>query len=93
MGAFQGALQVLQSIVMEMQGQGGIGSIAGKQLSVMLDQVWEIPIYVIGSIFQKNLFHNRSRDALAVQRTQITAFGASRESNTPLTVKRSQNQH
>ncbi|CAM9205957.1 unnamed protein product, partial [Scytosiphon promiscuus] len=38
MGAFQGALQVLQSIVMEMQGQGGIGSIAGKQLSVILDQ-------------------------------------------------------
>lgn len=39
MGAFQGALQVLQSIVLEMQGQGGIGAIAGKQLSVILDQV------------------------------------------------------
>lgn len=39
MGAFQGALQVLQSIILEMQGQGGIGAIAGKQLSVILDQV------------------------------------------------------
>ncbi|CAM9405507.1 unnamed protein product, partial [Ectocarpus sp. 4 AP-2014] len=37
-GAFQGALQVLQSIVLDMQRQGGIGAIAGKQLSVILDQ-------------------------------------------------------
>lgn len=39
MGAFQGALQVMQSIVLEMQEQAGIGAIAGKQLSVILDQV------------------------------------------------------
>ena len=39
MGAFQGALQVMQSIVLEMQGQGGIGAIAGRQLSIILDQV------------------------------------------------------
>lgn len=39
MGAFQGALQVLQSIVLEMQTQEGIGGITGKQLSVILDQV------------------------------------------------------
>lgn len=39
MGALQGALQILQSIVVEMQTQGGIGAIAGKQLSVILNQV------------------------------------------------------
>lgn len=38
-GAFQGALSILQSVVVEMQKQGGIGSIAGKQLSVVLNQV------------------------------------------------------
>eukprot|EP00752_Nemacystus_decipiens_P011328 g10066.t1 len=43
-GAFQGALQVLQSIVLEMQEQGGIGATAGKQLSVILDQL-VIPEY------------------------------------------------
>lgn len=39
MGAFQGALQILQSIVAEMQGIGAIGAVTGKQLSVILNQV------------------------------------------------------
>ena len=39
MGLFQGALEILQRIVVEMQKQGGIGSISGKQLSVILNQV------------------------------------------------------
>lgn len=39
MGTFQGALQILQSIVAEMQGQQAIGTVAGKQLSVILNQV------------------------------------------------------
>lgn len=39
MGLFQGALQILQRIVVEMQEQGGIGAISGKQLSVILNQV------------------------------------------------------
>ena len=39
MGLFQGALQILRRIVVEMQEQGGIGAISGKQLSVILNQV------------------------------------------------------
>ncbi|CAM9366903.1 unnamed protein product, partial [Laminaria digitata] len=38
MGLFQGALQILQRIVVDMQKQGGIGLISGKQLSVILNQ-------------------------------------------------------
>ena len=39
MGLFQGALEILQLIVLDMQEAGGIGSISGKQLSVILNQV------------------------------------------------------
>lgn len=39
MGLFQGALEILQLIVVDMQEEGGIGSISGKQLSVILNQV------------------------------------------------------
>lgn len=54
-GAFQGALQVLQSIVLEMQGQGGIGAIAGKQLSVILDQVSTHNIYFENSCYFRGI--------------------------------------
>lgn len=64
-GAFQGALQVLQSIVLEMQQQGGIGGITGKQLSVILDQVHtthtRIPTYQPRGCFPKYVLSLRSR--------------------------------